>query len=263
MGENRGYGVVAIKDIPVGEIVLRDKALIGIDNHDTTSRSAQADINRQYEALPNENRRAFDTLHCYISDKQRAATEKLAWDIMDDDRIRADYMRDYERAQTFATNCFDIGTSVTQAALFLHASRFNHSCLPSCDYDVRLPYSGAGVSKALWHAYAVRDIKKGEEITISYNSRDELREDRQHHLLEIWGFECTCEVCDPSDGDQARADAHEAHLRDLKSDAVWWGRHHYVKKKWDNNEVATHMERLDQRASLCRAVQDDGLLWHT
>ncbi|KAK7995835.1 hypothetical protein PG991_015302 [Apiospora marii] len=264
LGANKGYGVVALQDIQAGEIILEEEALIGIDNHSTISRAAQADIKRQYEALPEKKRQAFDRLHCYISDTQRAANEKKMKEIIDDWDLREKYRRDYERAQTFATNCFDVGTSVTQAALFLKASRFNHSCLPTCDFDVRLPYVGGGdVTKSRWHAYAVRDIEKGEELTISYNVRNELREARQRQLRDIWGFTCACEVCDLSEANKARADAHEAHLRNLASDNVWWGRNIYVKRKWEADEVVARLERLEQRIELCRAVQDDGLLWNT
>lgn len=264
LGADRGYGVIALQDIPVGEIILEDEALIGIDCASTISRAAQMDIKRQYEALPAEKRRAFDSLHCYISDTQRAATEKKAWEIMDDAAIRAKYMRDYERAQTFATNCFDVGSSLTRAALFPHASRFNHSCLPAADFDVRLPSDGRGVAGARWQAYAVRDIRRGDEVTISYNCRNELRADRQRHLSDTWGFACACEVCDLSEpANRARAEAHEAHLRDLASDNAWWGRVAYVKRKWEGRELVAYLERLDQRIRLCREVQDDGLLWNS
>ncbi|KAK8112565.1 hypothetical protein PG984_013091 [Apiospora sp. TS-2023a] len=263
LGPDRGYGVIAIQDIPQGTIVLEDEAIIGIDEKSTISRPAQAAIKKQYEALSDEKRKGFDSLHCFISDAERAQVTKLAWDIMDDARIRNNYLRDYERARTFSTNCFDVASSYTQAALFLQASRFNHSCLPSCDYDVRLPYNGGGVQKARWMAYALRDIPKGEEVTIAYNYTSELRESRQRQLLDTWGFTCTCEVCDLSEANKGRADEHDAHLRDLASDAEWWGRNIYVKRKWDISEVAARLERLNQRIELTRAVQYDSLLWNT
>ncbi|KAK8062204.1 hypothetical protein PG997_014301 [Apiospora hydei] len=269
LGTNRGYGVVALKDIPESTTILTDNALIGIDEADTLSRRARRWIKRQYAALSDEQKQRFDALHCFISDEARIEIElKLRHIVGDEDgdggaRARARYLRNYERAHTFATNCFDVATSNTQAALFANASRFNHACWPSAEYDVRLPVGAQGdVGQAQWEAWAVRDIEAGEEITLNYSFRNKQRAERQSLLLKTWGFACTCSVCDLEGADQgAESRKFDADLRNLDSDMAEWDRISYVFRGWNNGEVNERLERLDTRIDLARDVGNQEILW--
>ncbi|KAI1213976.1 uncharacterized protein F4807DRAFT_207617 [Annulohypoxylon truncatum] len=62
----------------------------------------------------------------------------------------------------------------------------NHSCIP----NAYVSFTGR---KAILHAY--QDIKKGEEITISYTEHDCSRPQRQHHLKTHYYFDCECLRC--------------------------------------------------------------------
>lgn len=65
----------------------------------------------------------------------------------------------------------------------------NHSCAPNCDWIV---LNGILVVEAK------RDIRKGEEITISYDhdiTALEGKADRRRALLQTYVFLCTCERC--------------------------------------------------------------------
>ncbi|KAK8030134.1 hypothetical protein PG993_011425 [Apiospora rasikravindrae] len=263
MGVNRGYGVVALKDIAEGTTILTDNALIGINEADTLSRAAQREIKRQYEASSAEQQQRFDALHCFISEEDRIEIELKSLQIMDDSPIRATYLRDYERVHTFATNCFDIATSNTQAALFLNASRFNHACKPSAEYDVRLPLgAGADVAKATWEAYAVLPIAEGDEITLNYSFRNKQRDERQRSLLETWGFTCTCSVCDLDGADGGASSRNfDADLRNLDSDEAEWARTKYVSRWFSNDDVIERLERLGIRIGLARNVGNQEILW--
>eukprot|EP00898_Chlorokybus_atmophyticus_P005000 jgi/Chlat1/5500/Chrsp360S00834 len=77
------------------------------------------------------------------------------------------------------------------SAAYLLASLFNHSCVPNVEQQ--------------WTATATPtfnarfDVKKGEELCISYCDLDWPAEVRQQHLLWAYGFRCTCERCQTGD----------------------------------------------------------------
>jgi len=50
--------------------------------------------------------------------------------------------------------------------------------------------------RKIFISYYIKEIKKGEEITIRYNNRYLTYEDRQEKLLKYWGFKCNCQLCE-------------------------------------------------------------------
>ncbi|KAI1114968.1 hypothetical protein F5Y14DRAFT_450588 [Nemania sp. NC0429] len=73
-------------------------------------------------------------------------------------------------------------------ALFLKASRFNHSCDPNVTY---ICYT----KRNRWVGRATRDIAKGEELFISYVPTHDLRKDRLVMTNQAWNFNCDCAKC--------------------------------------------------------------------
>lgn len=73
-------------------------------------------------------------------------------------------------------------------ALYPQASFFNHSCAPT----VKKTRKGRS-----WEFYALRDIKAGEELCISYIGGDEklTLSERQAKLKKGWYFSCQCTKC--------------------------------------------------------------------
>ncbi|KAK8116443.1 set domain-containing protein 5 protein [Apiospora kogelbergensis] len=264
LGENKGYGVVATRDIQEGAVILRDIAAVVVDNEDTLAMSAQRDINRQYTEMSEGDKARFDSLHFFMSPQNRVWLDEQAL-LKPTEALRAEFVTNFEHALTFATNCFDVGTSVTQACLFFNASRFNHACLPSAEYNVfQGPPVGNRPAPVRWEAYARRDIKEGEEITIAYNYRQYERERRQRDLLAVWGFPCDCEVCDLEGDDQgAKSREFDANLQNLYSDEAFWGRTLWVSRNWDREQLDNHIERLEERAGLSRAVGNQEILFKT
>ena len=84
------------------------------------------------------------------------------------------------------------GTSTRNAnaiAVFIEFSLLNHCCVPNCMHSIE---DGVLVVSA------VRDIKAGQELCISYirNVHRILPGAwRREKLTEVHGFECTCQVC--------------------------------------------------------------------
>lgn len=87
-----------------------------------------------------------------------------------------------------ATNSFGLGNPGTDAGIFLTTCRLNHSCVPNCSH---FWHSDTGLRTV----HTSREIKSGEELTLSYISHHIMDwESRQAELEEVYNFICGCEV---------------------------------------------------------------------
>ncbi|KAF7315428.1 SET domain-containing protein [Mycena indigotica] len=81
-------------------------------------------------------------------------------------------------------------------AVFLQASRFNHSCAPNA--TARFDPESFTLT-----VHALRPIKKGEELFISYidltSPSMATRDTRRAELLHLYHFSCCCAICSLSD----------------------------------------------------------------
>ncbi|KAF7857178.1 hypothetical protein EAF04_009419 [Stromatinia cepivora] len=68
-------------------------------------------------------------------------------------------------------------------------SMFNHSCDPNVDW--RHDHENSTVTM-----FAERNIKKGEEMFISYIGKGDSLKDRRRKLMPWFGMECACHKCD-------------------------------------------------------------------
>jgi hypothetical protein len=73
--------------------------------------------------------------------------------------------------------------------VFWLGSRINHSCIP----NVHFAYN-PWLEQETFHA--VRDIAAGEELTVSYNLGANRTRSQRQAELDMWGFVCTCPVCE-------------------------------------------------------------------
>ncbi|EGG17793.1 SET domain-containing protein [Cavenderia fasciculata] len=80
-----------------------------------------------------------------------------------------------------------ISSPTSSIGLFFLSSFFNHSCDPNV--YMAFPHDKTAVITAL------RDIKKGEELFISYGDSEKDMFDRQTHLFDNYGFNCDCPKC--------------------------------------------------------------------
>lgn len=102
---------------------------------------------------------------------------------------------------------------------FPDVSRFNHDCRPNVAFRID--------DQLAHNTHAVREIAGGQELTLSYMNPFETYAVRQQHILQSWGFKCTCQHCSMSDEDMRASDARlyeidelEAALEDLTNKAV-------------------------------------------
>jgi hypothetical protein len=92
----------------------------------------------------------------------------------------------------------DFETSTRGQGVYTVGSCFNHSCKP----NLQIHY--AGEDDEMLCAVALRDIKKDEELYISYIDESLNIAERQQQLFEHYLFTCTCEKCEEDKANKAR-----------------------------------------------------------
>lgn len=123
-------------------------------------------------------------------------------------------------AARLTTNAFrlDLGGGDGQHyGAFPEVGKTNHDCRPNAAYYVD--------QSTLMHiTTAVRPIKAGEEITITYLDPLAHRADRQERAQSHWGFGCTCPHCSATAEENVESDTRlkeikwiEGQLEDLKN----------------------------------------------
>ncbi|KAI1767862.1 hypothetical protein GGR53DRAFT_525479 [Hypoxylon sp. FL1150] len=95
---------------------------------------------------------------------------------------------------TFKNNACEV-SDTPEEAFYPTYSRFNHSC------DPNIGWSFEGEPDYLIRIYAMRDVKAGEQLFISYTDHLSNRqsplplESRQKLTQRNWGFTCACSRC--------------------------------------------------------------------
>ncbi|PGH26701.1 hypothetical protein AJ80_01647 [Polytolypa hystricis UAMH7299] len=158
-------GLVAMEKISKGTRILSEEAVVTV-TESISSERLRTSIRQQVEALSEHQRRAFLSLH-NIHPYGNAAEQYLGI-------VRTNYLP--------AEAVGDKG------AIFLEACRINHAC----DNNAQKNYNER-IKRHTVHA--LRDINKGEEITITYLGPLKNRKARQEALQDKFGFTCLCRLC--------------------------------------------------------------------
>ena len=177
--EGKGRGVVAAKDIKMGEFIFLDKSAVtspirSSDNEiphiiEQMSDEDVDSVMRQVDTLPSE----ANLLFYKLEDFQGKWAKEL---------------------RIFVGNA-SVNHKLKDLRLFLNGVLINHSCAPNAYEDE----TGDGSIEVR----AIKDISKGEEITIFYRSRDCFSykefgcnaKERMTVIKDDFGFDCKCCVC--------------------------------------------------------------------
>ncbi|KZT34899.1 SET domain-containing protein [Sistotremastrum suecicum HHB10207 ss-3] len=162
----KGLGIVAVKPIPKGTLILSEQALFKLD----ASASAE-EIKDTLDSLSREEQREFLAL----TNTFRGEMKTLAGIF----KTNALPCVPFKSRKKYARRC----------GIFPEASRFNHSCSPNVNY---VWYDKQGQMRL----YALRDIASGEELTIAYGKPVlATREERWKVIEADFGFRCDCLMC--------------------------------------------------------------------
>jgi hypothetical protein len=161
----KGRGLVATKKILKGTRILSEMAIVTV-SESVGSERLRASICQQVEALTEHQRQAFLSMH-NIHPYMNATEQYLG---------------------IFRTNALPAEAVGDKGAIFPVACRINHAC----DNNAQKSWN----KKIKRHTvHALRDINKGEEITITYLAPLKNRRARHKALQEKFGFACLCRLC--------------------------------------------------------------------
>ncbi|KAI9648889.1 hypothetical protein NHQ30_001455 [Ciborinia camelliae] len=164
----KGKGLVAIQNIVKGTRIISEEPVIttsSLSDEHSIQRMVRS-ISQKVDALANDQRQRFLSLHNIYPYKN--ATEQYLG--------------------IFKTNGLPIEDDGIEGGIFLEASRINHACNNNAQKSWNRNIKQHTV-------HALKDISKGEEITIYYLGVDKDRESRRQALQEKFGFECMCNLC--------------------------------------------------------------------
>ncbi|KAL5118157.1 hypothetical protein ACEQ8H_003992 [Pleosporales sp. CAS-2024a] len=118
-------------------------------------------------------------------------------------------MEDILKTNTFSCQLHDGAQRDSYMCLFPLVARINHACRPNAHARF-IPKT------LLMEIKALRDIKPGEEIAISYGRIDLQHVQRQQLYKQGWNFTCTCDMCTASAHDMAASDQRRARFAQLR-----------------------------------------------
>lgn len=174
----KGTGLIATKDILQGTRIISEKPAITVGSHIASMKQLETRITQQVRALSEDQQREFFTMANIYP-----------------------YTNPTERNRgVFQTNALPIGPDLDAGGVFLKACRINHACDSNATN-----FWNDNINELTIHA--VRDIRKGEEITISYLSSRRNRRMRQAELQKNFKFTCCCRLCSLPPGESRNCDS--------------------------------------------------------
>ena len=190
-------GLVAARDIKMGEQILIDSVMVSVERTPfgaKMTRKFARSFKRLIQALPEEKATQFNNL---------GLNEGITFSDKDLKTLRSEHCLGYMKV--FLSNRKEI-EHANFDVLFCVLSLINHSCSPNVE-ECPLPRKNEDPEKVEeYELRAVKDISKGEEITICYSISATLdpMHTRQGYLKEKFGFDCECCVCCGDNDEQDR-----------------------------------------------------------
>ena len=172
----KGQGLSAASNITKGTRILAESPLFEVPRSTASKERVLAGAIEKITALTVDERKAFYALH----NTWPEAGKELG---------------------IIKTNALPLGSNANKGAIFLIASRINHSCKSN--------------SQNTWNEniqqitiHATEDIDMGSEITIPYLDTHADHTTRRYLLKSHFKFECACNLCGLSTVDRKTSDSH-------------------------------------------------------
>jgi hypothetical protein len=163
--QGKGKGLFATRMIPMGTRILSEEPIIRVPEAAPDTPALRVSIQTQVDALTPDQQLTF------LSMKS---------------------IHDHDTASRYLgiirTNALPLGDRVREAGIFLDACRINHAC----DNNAQKSWN-ENINRHTVHA--LRNIEKGEEITIYYLGVLNSRKIRQVALQRKFAFACLCRLC--------------------------------------------------------------------
>lgn len=189
--DGKGMGLRATEPIPKGTRIISDKPLIifEYDDESCTMKEYLGVIGLKLTKLREKYRAAYRAFMS-LANIYTTGDEKL----------------ELKEAGIARTSSILLSINPHRHGVFENAARLNHSCSPNAYY-----HWNETIGRLTVHA--VRDINKGEEITIHYHLVLESLVARQQRHMLAFRFVCQCGVCTAPVADRLHRDNLLAVLR--------------------------------------------------
>ncbi|KAL2138078.1 hypothetical protein VTI28DRAFT_7496 [Corynascus sepedonium] len=172
----KGLGLVSVTKIPKGTRILSESPLLRVPRSTNSKERLGISLSKEISALSGDQRQAFFALYNAFEDE---TSQELG---------------------IVRTNALPLGSNASMGGIFLDASRINHSCIQNAQNTWN-----ENLQRLTIHA--IRDINKGEEITIMYLQDRADRCTRQLALQKNFRFSCSCSLCSLSEPQLHLSDA--------------------------------------------------------
>ena len=196
--EGKGLGIVAIKDISKGTLILKETPQMShmdalTPNLQGSHEALKIWIKRVISLFNEMNlvdQAEYMKLHSHFENEISFGLISeflgLIYTMVNDGKKADEILK---IIGIFIANNYENSLSI-------QISRFNHSCKPNA------------LHSDFHEVWAVCNIKAGQEITISYKEDGlfglRTTQYRQEILLQTWGFTCKCEFCQEINDDDGR-----------------------------------------------------------
>jgi hypothetical protein len=177
----KGLGLVSITNILKGTRILSEPPLFRVPRSTTFKERLGTFLSKEISALSDDQRQAFFALHNAFENE---TSQELG---------------------IVRTNALPLGSDASMGGIFLDASRINHACIQNAQNTWNEDLQRLTI-------HAIRDINKGEEITIMYLQDRADRSARQLALQKNFRFTCSCPLCSLS--------GPQLHLSDARLDEI-------------------------------------------
>ena len=200
----KGMGLVAKSDIRRGDLIMANTVSLMIDY-------------RVFDDLPDDEWMELQALAVdHLPGPHRSTLMNLS-------THNAGDLPHHERVNKITTtNAFDIdageGDEEQDSGFFVvfpEIARMNHDCRANADYY----FDHKTLTQ---YIHAIRPIKAGEEITLSYINPRMKHDARKKKLQRIWGFGCVCNLCSRKAPRIAASDARITQIRDIMGEFTNW-----------------------------------------
>ncbi|KAL5501622.1 hypothetical protein ACEPAH_8882 [Sanghuangporus vaninii] len=193
----KGKGLVAMRDIEQGELLIKERPLIVVPSSINLS-PTQLLKDRLRNLTQNQKDEYYSLSYVHPGKDLKSLSE--------DDITLA----------IFQTNGISAGDSV---GLFPRTARLNHGC------------SAAFNSVYSWRSregnlvvHAIKPIKRGQELLTTYTDTKRPRHERQAYVKSNYDFTCTCSVCSLPEVESRTSDERLSRMTNLYQTFATWGR---------------------------------------
>ncbi|GAA5868175.1 hypothetical protein JCM8547_003369 [Rhodosporidiobolus lusitaniae] len=188
----KGKGLVASADIAPNSLVLLDRPLLVFAPEAIPRQHQNAVLSHALSRLSKDAQKNFMALSNAFANVEGAYLGRTS------------------------TNAFPIvslsdlppsanADAVTYTGVFPLAARLNHSCAANCRFEWSAKEWALSVRTN-------REVRKGEELMVSYVVPFQKRRERREELRVKYRFECQCEWCSLSDEESAKKDIEREKL---------------------------------------------------